>query len=75
MHCGANFPFRKAASDLDVDVPRATDDEAYLSLLREALPAAIAAHRPDLVLYDAGVDVFTSNLPPELEKWREAEVA
>jgi hypothetical protein len=24
---------------------------------------------------DAGVDVFTSNLPPELEKWREAEVA
>ena len=24
---------------------------------------------------DAGVDVLTSNLPPELEKWREAEVA
>ena len=61
MHCGENFPFRKSPSDLDVDVPRGADDYAYLSLLREALPTALAAHRPDLVLYDAGVDIFAGD--------------
>ena len=29
MHCGANFPFRKAVSDCDVDVPRGTGDAEY----------------------------------------------
>ena len=57
MHCGANFPFRKQASDLDVDVPRGTGDRGYLQMLREHLPAVLA-WGPDLVLYDAGVDVY-----------------
>lgn len=58
MHCGANFPFRKTASDLDVDVERGTGDSAYLALLADALPRLLEEHRPQLVLYDAGVDVF-----------------
>ena len=45
MHCGKNFPFRKSASDLDVDVPPGTTDGAYLSLLREALPEVRRASR------------------------------
>lgn len=57
----ANFPFRKAVSDMDVDVPRGAGDAAYLAELREALPQILSAHRPDLVLYDAGVDVFSND--------------
>ena len=38
MHCGKNFPFRKSASDLDLDLPVGTADADYLARLREALP-------------------------------------
>lgn len=58
MHCGTNFPFRKAESDLDIDVPKGTADRAYLAMLRDALPSLLAAQRPDLVIYDAGVDPY-----------------
>ena len=61
LHCGANFPFRKAVSDLDVDVPRGTADREYLQLLRKHLPAVLDRHRPELVLYDAGVDVYAGD--------------
>lgn len=58
MHCGANFPFRKQISDMDIDVPRGTGDRAYLELLQHALAYTLAQQNPDLVLYDAGVDVY-----------------
>jgi acetoin utilization deacetylase AcuC-like enzyme len=58
MHCGKNFPFRKSASDLDVDLPPGTDDAAYLSALRAALPEVLRRSEAELVLYDAGVDVY-----------------
>lgn len=61
MHCGQNFPFRKARSDLDVDLPKGTGDAAYLSALRETLPRILSTHQPDLVLYDAGVDVYAGD--------------
>lgn len=50
-----NFPFRRVASDLDVDLPDGTEDAAYLRALAEHLPA-VFDFRPDLVLYQAGVD-------------------
>ncbi len=56
MHCDANFPFRKEASDLDVGLPPGTDDEAYLTTLAAHLPDLLAQTSPDIVLYDAGVD-------------------
>lgn len=55
MHGEKNFPFRKCTSDLDVALPDATDDSAYLDALEEHLPS-VFAFRPDLVLYQAGVD-------------------
>ena len=58
FHCGANFPFRKAVSDWDEDLPRGTDDDGYLRRLRVVLPSVLEGFRPDLVLYDAGVDVY-----------------
>lgn len=55
MHCDSNFPFRKVPSDLDVALPDGTEDAAYLRALHEAMPAVLA-FRPELVLYQAGVD-------------------
>ncbi|MFP4003936.1 MAG: histone deacetylase, partial [Alphaproteobacteria bacterium] len=55
MHGEKNFPFRKQESDLDVALPDHTEDDAYLRALAEYLPAVLA-FRPDLVLYQAGVD-------------------
>ncbi|RIA55942.1 acetoin utilization deacetylase AcuC-like enzyme [Dichotomicrobium thermohalophilum] len=55
MHGEKNFPFRKRESDLDVPLPDGMEDAAYLRMLAEHLPA-VFAFRPDLVLYQAGVD-------------------
>jgi len=62
MHCEANFPFRKQASDLDVGLPVGTEDDAYLAALAAHLPDLLAQVRPDLVLYDAGVDPHKDDL-------------
>jgi acetoin utilization deacetylase AcuC-like enzyme len=61
FHCGRNFPFRKSRSDEDVDIPAGTGDEGYLATLAEVLPRVLRATQPDLVLYDAGVDVAASD--------------
>jgi acetoin utilization deacetylase AcuC-like enzyme len=57
IHAGKNYPARKAVSDLDVALPDGTMDAAYLAAFAEALDAAFAAFTPDLVFYNAGVDV------------------
>ncbi|MEM7124916.1 MAG: histone deacetylase [Chloroflexota bacterium] len=56
MHCEKNFPFRKWPSDLDLGLAPGTGDDAYLSLLQTNLLSLLDNIRPDLVLYDAGVD-------------------
>ncbi|MEM9771163.1 MAG: histone deacetylase [Cyanobacteria bacterium P01_D01_bin.73] len=56
MHCGANFPLRKQVSDLDVPLEIGTEDEAYLRTLDSHLEDLLSQVKPDLVLYDAGVD-------------------
>ena len=56
MHCQANFPFRKEVSDLDIGLPVGVDDEEYLRRLLSCLPELLEEVRPDLVLYDGGVD-------------------
>ena len=55
MHGEKNFPFRKYESDLDVPLADGIEDDAYLRQLAEHLPA-VFPFRPDLVLYQAGVD-------------------
>lgn len=50
-----NFPFRKVPSDIDVPLPDNTEDAAFLRAIDERLPE-IWAFKPDLVLYQAGVD-------------------
>lgn len=55
LHAEKNFPFRKAVSDLDIGLEDGTGDAVYLRRLREGLDA-VKGFRPDLVLYQAGVD-------------------
>ena len=62
LHCGDNFPFRKQSSDLDVELPVGMEDEAYLRVLADTLPDLLDDFRPDLVLYDAGVDPHRDDL-------------
>lgn len=61
MHCEVNFPGTKQASDLDVPLPVGMDDDAYLQTLARYLPDLLAQVKPDLVLYDAGVDTHVGD--------------
>lgn len=56
MHCEVNFPGTKQISDLDVPLPVGMEDDAYLQTLDKYLPDLLTKIKPDLVLYDAGVD-------------------
>jgi acetoin utilization deacetylase AcuC-like enzyme len=56
VHGAANYPFHRATSDLDVDLPTGTGDDEYLSALERALAEALPAARPDLVFLLAAAD-------------------
>jgi acetoin utilization deacetylase AcuC-like enzyme len=59
MHGARNFPFRKEASDLDVELPDGCTDEPYLEALDGALDELWMRHEralPGLVFYLAGAD-------------------
>ena len=58
MHGARNFPFAKAASDLDIELPDGCTDAAYLLRLDEGLDTAFDLSRPDLVIYLAGADPY-----------------
>ena len=57
LHCEKNFPVRKAISDLDVNLPKGMQDAEYLKAVADAL-AQCLSFKPDIVIYDAGVDVY-----------------
>jgi acetoin utilization deacetylase AcuC-like enzyme len=58
IHAEKNFPARKARSTLDVALADGVGDRAYLAALEETLAPMLDAERPDLILYQAGVDPF-----------------
>ncbi|WP_238136946.1 histone deacetylase family protein [Variovorax sp. JS1663] len=58
MHGQKNFPFRKEASDLDVELPDGCGDADYLSALEHALDELDRRFSPGLVIYLAGADPF-----------------
>ena len=61
VHCEKNFPVRKACSDLDVNVPVGATDDLYLTILADAFSKAVDQAKPDLIIYDAGVDVYSGD--------------
>jgi len=59
MHGARNFPFRKEASDLDVDLPDGCTDLPYLDALDQALAEVWRRHGgvlPGLAFFVAGAD-------------------
>jgi acetoin utilization deacetylase AcuC-like enzyme len=60
LHGAKNFPFRKEASDLDVDLPDGCGDDEYLQALDQALDELerrfFSPYAPGLILYLAGAD-------------------
>lgn len=56
LHGEKNFPFRKEASDLDVDLPDGCGDDEYLQALEAALEELERRFEPGLVIYLAGAD-------------------
>ena len=58
IHCEKNFPFRKSASDLDIGLANNMQDDEYLGVVDDTLRFLLRELNPDLVLYDAGVDIW-----------------
>ena len=61
IHAAKNFPARKARSTLDVPLPDGMADDAYLATLEETLVPFLDEVRPQIVLYQAGVDPFAED--------------
>jgi acetoin utilization deacetylase AcuC-like enzyme len=55
---GSAWVHVEAASDVSIQLPSGTDDDAYRACLERELPRALEAHRPRLVFYLAGNDVL-----------------
>lgn len=58
IHCEKNFPFRKSPSDLDIGLANNMQDAEYIGIVDDTLQFLLHELNPDLVLYDAGVDIW-----------------
>ena len=61
LHCEQNFPFQKRQGTLDVALNSHLEDTAYLDKLHSTFKYISKDFTPDIVLYDAGVDVFSGD--------------
>lgn len=61
LHGKRNYPARKPPSDYDLAFEDDASDAEYLAALGELLPEVFAAHCPDLVIYQAGVDALAED--------------
>ena len=57
IHGEHNFPFRKQRSSIDIGLHDGAGDEEFLKALGDSLPA-VEEFRPDLILYQSGVDAL-----------------
>lgn len=71
MHGKDNYPLKKEQSDLDIELPTGTADDAYLNLLYDTLPALIQRVQPDFLFYVSGVDILDSDRLGKLAVSRE----
>ena len=58
IHSNSNFPYEKKQGWMDVSLPSAIGDDEYLETLKKTLQSIHEQITPDIVLYDAGVDIF-----------------
>ncbi len=61
MHGESNYPARKEQSSWDIALPDGMVDETYLELLTQALPRVLERFSPELIFYQAGVDVLAGD--------------
>ena len=61
MHGQNNYPLRKELSDLDIGVPDKIEDNAYLTILKDTLPRLIQDVEPEIIFYQAGVDILETD--------------
>jgi acetoin utilization deacetylase AcuC-like enzyme len=61
VHVGRNYPSRKEPGDVDIELPRWVSGDEYLSSLDRHLPCAVERFEPDLVFFNAGVDVHVDD--------------
>jgi acetoin utilization deacetylase AcuC-like enzyme len=74
VHGENNFPFHKQRSTVDIALPDGAGDREYLERVAEVLPA-VAAFRPEIVVYQAGVDGLASDRLGRLALTQEGLVA
>src|SRR2546428_2528559 len=67
MHGENNYPARKERSSWDIALPDATSDEHYLDILAQALPQLLKRFTPEMIFYQAGVDVLAGDRFGKLE--------
>jgi acetoin utilization deacetylase AcuC-like enzyme len=67
MHSETNFPYDKKQGWMDIGLPSHIEDHEYLNKLEETLEKIKQHITPDIVLYDAGVDVFRDDKLGNLE--------
>ena len=56
VHCANNFPLRKVDGDIDVALADGTGDDLYLETIGDRWPDLLDDIKPELVLFNAGVD-------------------
>lgn len=61
FHCDKNFPARKPSSDFDVPLSRETADAEFLASFEQVTQMALLHYQPDLIIYDAGVDIHVDD--------------
>ena len=61
LHARNNYPHPKEKCTYDIGLPDDCTDELYLSSLTASLGKALHEVQPNLVLYNAGVDIYKSD--------------
>ncbi|MDC6447886.1 histone deacetylase [Alphaproteobacteria bacterium] len=61
IHSNSNFPYEKKQGWMDVSLPSSIGDDEYLEILKQTLQSIHDQITPDIVLYDAGVDIFVDD--------------
>jgi len=61
IHCKNNFPFDKKNSNLDVPIDDEVNDVKYINILTKTLDQIESNFTPEIVFYDAGVDVHSND--------------
>tara|TARA_B100001996_G_scaffold206379_1_gene158190 strand:+ start:6570 stop:7472 length:903 start_codon:yes stop_codon:yes gene_type:complete len=60
IHCKQNFPFKKEASNTDIEIESGADDLIYLNILKKSL-SALDLIESDIIFFQAGVDTLSTD--------------